>query len=60
VVLLTTGIVWLAKTPHSGVTQTVSTAAITLPPAMLTDLPPRLEAVRLPPAPVVQVLDLHF
>ncbi|HEY8089662.1 MAG TPA: hypothetical protein VIF09_17500, partial [Polyangiaceae bacterium] len=31
VVLLTTGIVWLAKTPHSGVTQAVSTGAITLP-----------------------------
>ena len=53
VVLLTTGIVWLARTPHTGVTQAASSAAMALPPVMWTDLPPRIEAIRLPPPAVM-------
>jgi hypothetical protein len=58
--LLTTGIVWLVKTPRSGVTQTVGAAATVLPPPMPTDLSPRFEAVRVPPAPVMRLLDVRF
>ncbi len=63
VALLTAGIVWIVKTPPTGVKQTTAaatTALAVLPPVALSDLPQRFEPVRIPPAPVVQIVDLHF
>jgi hypothetical protein len=59
-VLLTAGIVWLVKTPPSRVTQTTGSAALALPPVLLTDSPPRFEAQRVPAPAVVPLVDLRF
>jgi hypothetical protein len=58
--LLTAGIVWIVKTPPSRVSQTAATPPVAMPAVMTTDQLPRFEAVRVPPAPVVQLIDLRF
>lgn len=60
-VLIVAGVGWLAETKHPTVVTPTSAAAwLRLPPPMLADLPPRLEAVRLPPPAVVQIVNLSF
>ena len=58
--LLTAGIVWLVKTPHTGVTQTANAATLLPRPTPLSPTPGHYEAVSLlslPPPPVVSLVD---